>query len=256
MKRARSSTASEAGASAKRTLTAEIYRRRLKEQGKFSDKKPGSTSLDGCLHDPPRLPPCVCVLPAKSAKPQRDKHGSFVFQDYPDFRPNLSPAEVMQLGSFGGTYFRDIVSGVTGRKYRGEDVIREFPRSWFKGLDFSTMVCASSYSKHVNQYKVSCGGSLGQWECSGWISELDPYGWFQWYCRFFLGRRTDDDARQIRRWLAGQGPTGRWRVRLCNDIIKRKAKVDDAKVSPVLRQVLQHWAYKLTAADLASHRKK
>merc|ERR1711982_148373 len=87
--------------------------------------------------------------------------------------------------------------------------------------------------------------------CSGWISSMDPYGWFQWYCRFFLGRRTTDDERQIKRWLAGQGPKGRWRVRLCKDIIRRRAKLDDVKVSPVLRQVLQHWGYRLTGADLA-----
>merc|ERR1712050_291453 len=95
------------------------------------------------------------------------------------------------------------------------------------------------YNKQVNKYKVSCGGSLGQWECSGWISAQDPYGWFQWYCRFFQGRRSSDDGRQISRWSKGQGPTGRWRTRLCNDIIAKRAAIDDVKVSPVIRQVLQ-----------------
>jgi hypothetical protein len=190
------------------------------------------------------------------ALPKRGTDGCFVFKDYPEFKPNLSPKDVMQLGSFGGTYFRDIESAVTGQKYKGRVVIKEFPRDWFKGLDLDSVVCSPTYGKQVNKYKVSCGGSLGQWECSGWISTPDPYGWFHWYCRFFLGRRTTDDRRQIDRWLRGQGPTGRWRIRLCNDLIKKKKKLEDVTVSPVIRQVLQHWAYKLTAADLEAHRQK
>jgi hypothetical protein len=237
-------------------LTAKAYRERLQAQGKFVDHKPGSRSVDGCLHNPPRLPPVVEEFKKRCGAPKRDAHGCFVFPDYPAFKPNLSPKEVMQLGSFGGTYFRDIVSAVTGVRYKGRDVIKEFPKDWFKGLDLDLGVCSPTYDKLVNKYKVSCGGSLGQWECSGWISELDPYGWFHWYCRFFLGRRSTDDARQVSRWLKGQGPTGRWRVRLCNDIIKKKAKLDDATVSPVLRQVLQHWAYKLTLEDLRRHAMK
>lgn len=231
------------------------YRARLTSQGKYKDCKPGSSSRDGCLKDPPALPPVVKVMGKKAPVPKRGADGCFVFPSHPAFKPNLSPKEVMQLGSFGGTYFRDIVSAVTGKRYKGRDVIKEFPKDWYKGLDLDTAVCSQGYSKSVNQYKVTCGGSLGQWECSGWISPLDPYGWFHWYCRFFLGRRTTDDDRQIDRWKAGQGPTGRWRIRLCNDIIKKRAKLDDAKVSPVIRQVLQHWAYKLTAADLERHRK-
>merc|ERR1712129_616169 len=138
----------------------------------------------------------------------------------------------------------------------GKQVIKEFPKDWFKGLNLDTLVCSPHYSKQVNKYQASCGASLGQWECSGWISELDPYGWFQWYCRFYLGRRTTDDARQISRWANGQGPKGRWRSRLCNDIRKSRKKFDDAKVSPVIRQVLQHWAYAITAADLKKHSKR
>eukprot|EP00931_Biecheleriopsis_adriatica_P102155 TRINITY_DN77170_c0_g1_i1.p1 TRINITY_DN77170_c0_g1~~TRINITY_DN77170_c0_g1_i1.p1 ORF type:complete len:267 (+),score=24.13 TRINITY_DN77170_c0_g1_i1:66-866(+) len=234
-------------------LTTKTYRERLHAQGKFVDTKPGTRSLDGCLHDPPRLPPVVQELQKRYGIPKRGTDNCFIFPDHPTFKPNLSPQEVLQLGSFGGTYFRDIVSAVTGVRYKGREVIKEFPKAWFKGLDLNVSVCSPTYDKFVNRYEVSCGGSLGQWESSGWISELDPYGWFHWYCRFFLGRRTTDDERQISRWLNGQGPTGRWRVRLCNDILKKRAKLDDVTVSPVLRQVLQHWAYKLTAADLKRH---
>lgn len=257
-KRARSPLSGEAAASSKRLCVGGVseYKARLKAQGKYKDHKPGTSSLDGCLKDPPTLPPVVAVLPKRAAIPQRGKDGCFVFKDHPEFKPNLSPKEVLQLGSFGGTYFRDIQSAVTGKSYQGKNLLKEFPREWFKSLDLAKCVCSQTYDKNVNKYRVSCGGSLGQWECSGWISELDPYGWFHWYCRFFLGRRSTDDERQISRWRAGQGPTGRWRIRLCNDIVREKAKIDDLKVSPVLRQVLQHWAYKLTPADLQRHKKR
>lgn len=241
-------------------LSVQKYRETLKSQGKYKDNKPGTGSLDGCLQDPPRLPPVVKAIKKKQAVPKRGSDGCFMFKDTPSFKPNLSPKEVMQLGSFGGTYYRDITSAVTGKAYKGKQVIKEFPNDWFKGLKLEAAVCASTYNKQLNQYKVSCGGSLGQWECSGWISELDPYGWFQWYCRFFLGRRTTDDERQISRWMKGQGPKGRWKTRLCNDILKSKAKaharLHDPKVSPVVRQVLQHWGCKLTAADLKAKLKK
>jgi len=214
------------------------------------DKKPGTSSLDGCLHDPPRLPPKVKVLTRTEPLPERDFEGTLHFPDYPNFLPNLTPAEVLQLGSFGGTYFRDISSAVTGHTFKGADVIREFPKTWFRGLEIDVHVCSPTYDKSVNKYRVSCGGSLGQWETSGWISSLDPYGWFQWYCRFYLGRRTSDDTRQIKRWLAGQGPKGRFRSRVCGDIVRSGVSWDDEKVSRVCRQVLQHWAYRLTEADL------
>jgi hypothetical protein len=235
-------------------LSVQKYRKTLQDQGKYKDKKPGTNAPDGCLKDPPDLPPMATVLKQKAGIPKRGADGCFVFKDCPSFKPNLSPKEVMQLGSFGGTYYRDIVSAVSGKAYKGRQVVKEFPKDWLAGLDLDKFVCSPIYSKPSNKYKVSCGASLGQWECSGWISSLDPYGWFQWYCRFFLGRRTTDDARQIKRWENGQGPTGRWRTRLCNDLIKLKAKVDDPKASPVLRQVLQHWAYKLTEADLKKQR--
>jgi len=238
---------------AKRRRTEKEYRETLKAQGKYDDKKPGTNSLDGCLKDPPALPPMARIINEKACVPKRGSDGCFVFPDYPAFKPNLSPKEVLQAGSFGGTYYRDIISAVTGKSYKGREVIKEFPADWLAGLDLDNLICSPKYNKKVNLYQNSCGASLGQWECSGWISELDPYGWFQWYCRFYLGRRTTDDARQIDRWAKGQGPKGRWRTRLCNDIIKKMGKVDDVKISPVIRQVLLHWAYRLTKADLKNH---
>ncbi|KAJ7394421.1 hypothetical protein OS493_000230 [Desmophyllum pertusum] len=116
---------------------------------------------------------------------ERDKHGKLLFADFPDFKPNMTPKEVLQAGSFGGTYFRPIHSSITGEKYSAE-VYKEFPSDWFKGLNIKTQVTSSVYRNEVNTYKVKCGGSLEMWESSGWIHKQDPYGWFHWYCRFYL----------------------------------------------------------------------
>jgi hypothetical protein len=132
---------------------------------------------------------CYCCLFA----------GAVARADHPEFRPNLTPAEVLQLGSFGGTYFRPIDSGTTHERYM--DAWKEFPAEWFEGLNIKRQVTRSwaSYDVSVNKYGVKCGGTLDMWESSGWISTIDPYGWFQWFCRFYLGRRSTDDERQIAR---------------------------------------------------------
>lgn len=101
----------------------------------------------------------------------------------------------------------------------------------------------------VNTYNVKCGGSLEMWESSGWIAKQDPYGWFQWYCRFYLGRRTDDDQRQISRWLKCAGDKGRWRNNLISKIVHSGCSYDNFGVSPVVRQTLQHWGYRLNKED-------
>ena len=172
------------------------------------------------------------------------------FKDYPDFKPNLTPKEVFKMGSFGGTYFRPIKSSVTGKSYKSENVIKEYPESWFTGINKKTHVISSKYDKNINKYKVKCGSSLEDWEKNDWIDKQDPYGWFQWYCRFYRGRRSDDDERQINRWKKLAGPNGRFRKRLINMIKKKNTKYNDETVSPVIRQVLLHWGYELKASDL------
>jgi len=167
------------------------------------------------------------------------------FKGFPEFQPNLTPKQVLQLGSFGGTYFRDIHSTVTNKHYKGKTVIKEFPKNWFNGLDIDTMITSQKYDQKINKYGVKCGSSLDAWEDSGWIDKQDPYGWFQWYCRFYKGRRTDDDKRQIDRWLKLTGPKGRFKNRLLNMIKKKGSGKNDFTISPVIRQVLQHWAYKI-----------
>ena len=172
------------------------------------------------------------------------------FKDYPEFKPNLSPHEILKMGAFGGTYFRPIYSSVTKKHYKSEDVIEEYPKSWFKGIDIEKMVISPKYDKKINKYGVKCGSDLEDWENSGWMDKQDPYGWFQWYCRFYRGRRTNDDDRQVKRWLALAGPKGRFKKRLINMIKDKDAKYDDATISPVIRQTLQHWACRITPNDI------
>jgi len=184
---------------------------------------------------------------------KRDRFGKLVFEDYPEFRPNMTPKEVMQAGSFGGTYFRPIFSKVTGQKY--SDVWKEFPSDWFEGLNIKKQVISSTYHTEVNTYKAKCGGSLEMWESSGWIKKQDPYGWFQWYCRFYLGRRTEDDKRQVDRWSKCAGEKGRWKNNLVTKIVRSGCSYENRNVSPVVRQVLQHWGYRLTKEDFEKQAK-
>jgi hypothetical protein len=116
--------------------------------------------------------PQATVLDEEADIPTRNKHGELVFKDHPEFRPNLSPKQVMQLGSFGGTYFRPITSGVTMEDYKS--VHKEFPADWFKGIDLKTQVIAKKYNPAANKYGVKCGGGLDMWEGSGWIANIDP----------------------------------------------------------------------------------
>lgn len=181
------------------------------------------------------------------------KFNQIHFSDHPDFRPNLSPKQILQNGSFGGTYFRPIYSQVVEKHLDNQHL--EYPESWFEGLDISKMITSSEYDKSVNTYKVKCGQSLLDWEKSGWISNLDPYGWFQWYCRFYLGRRhPEEDARQIQRWENITGEKGRHRNSLISQIYKERKRnpdisIHDKSISPRRRQSLQHWGYKLTKKD-------
>lgn len=191
-----------------------------------------------------------------SSKPEgdvkRDKDGKLMFADWPTFKPNLTPKEMMQLGSFGGTYFRPIYSSVTSKNYSSEEW-KEFPSEWFENMKITMQVTSLAYRNEINKYGVKCGGDLNMWESSGWIKAQDPYGWFQWYCRFYLGRRTEDDERQVKRWLNCTGPKGRWKNNLIGKCVRGQHEFDDKKVSPVVRQTLQHWAYVLTKKDFDAH---
>lgn len=170
------------------------------------------------------------------------------FLDYPDFRPNLSPRQIFKLGSFGGTYWRVIHSSVTGKSYKNRH--RRFPREWFRGIGPEYLTASwDDYDKGLNKYRVRVGTSLEFWESKGWIDSKHPYGWVEWYCDFYSGKRSRDDERQIKRWLELAGPKGRFRKWLINQITANGADFDDASVSPKIRQTLQHWGYRLTRVD-------
>ena len=139
--------------------------------------------------------------------PKKDVNGFLYFSDKPNFRPNLTPAEILQSGAFGGGYFRTIRSGVTGLTYI--DAWKEFPAEWVAGLNIKKQLASPNYNPSVNKHGVKCGQDLNAWESSGWIVAQDPFGWFHWYCRFYLGRRSEDDDRQISRWVGIAGPNGR-----------------------------------------------
>ncbi|EJC99539.1 uncharacterized protein FOMMEDRAFT_160606 [Fomitiporia mediterranea MF3/22] len=180
--------------------------------------------------------------------PTRDADRTIRFSDAPHFTPNMTPEEVMRAGSFGGTAFRRHYSSVTKQTLPESDYT-EFPESWYANLDINTYLTSEEYNPLVNRYRVKAGQTLSDWEKAGWVHSQDPRGWFQWYARFYLGRRTADDARQIKRWLGVCGSSGRFKRSLVKKIVEKGASWDDEIVSPILRQTLQHWAYRLTETD-------
>ncbi len=135
----------------------------------------------------------------------------------PEFRPDLSPRQMLRLGVFCGKYMTD------ERK--------EFPESWFTGARLSPRQRDCS----LNFFGVDAGQSLSVWRHKGWIHPDDPRGWFQWYCRYYSGRRTpDEDRRQIKRWKAM-----RRHVRQ----VERHCEPGDLACRPRQRQALLQWAY-------------
>ena len=184
---------------------------------------------------------------------KRIKNKRIHFKNYPNFLPNLTPREMFKLGSFGGTYWRPIRSTVVKKNLK--NIHKKYPKSWWKGI---TEDCLSSkeYDKKKNKYGVKVGTSLQFWEGKGWINKQHPYGWVHWYCDFYKGKRCSDDERQVKRWRNLAGGRGRFMRFLVTQIIKKKSKWNDETVSPKIRQVLQHWGYKLTKKDFDNEIKR
>ena len=135
----------------------------------------------------------------------------------PEFTPELTPKEMLRLGVFGGKYLTDTRN--------------EFPKSWFAGCKLSPR----RRNPSLNFFGVDASQPLSVWRKKGWIYPDDPRGWFQWYCRYYLGRRMqDEDLRQIKRWKAM-----RRHVRQ----IERHCERGDIFCRPRQRQALLHWAY-------------
>lgn len=164
------------------------YTTRLVSQNKEMYKNPPAL--------PPNYPERVDVYTDRQPLPTRASNRDLIFEDHKSFKPNRSPEEVLRAGSFGGTYFRPIKSAVTNISYKSSEVLNDTVQpEWISGLDKATHLTSCTYKHGMNKYGVKCGGSLGMWESSGWMVDSDPYGWFQWYCRFFQGRRSSDDDR-------------------------------------------------------------
>ena len=157
------------------------------------------------------------------------------------FNPNKTPIEIIKEGAFGRTYFRDIYSSINGKWYHNS--WKEF--NFLRDVD-PKLYLSNYYDTSVNKYKIKCGSSLRFWENKGWIREQDPYGWFQWYCRYYLGRRSDDDERQIARW---NNIVNRFRGVIDKMIKSGNPKYDDYSISPKIRQILLHWGYELVEND-------
>jgi len=136
---------------------------------------------------------------------------------HPGFAPELTPKQMLALGVFGGKYITD------GRG--------EFPEDWFVGAKLSPRRADPS----LNYFRVAASQPLAVWRAKGWIGEDDPRGWFQWYCRYYLGRRLPfEDDRQVKRWRAMRRHVAQ---------VRRNCEPGDVCCRPRQRQALLQWAY-------------
>ncbi|USN45348.1 MAG: hypothetical protein H6502_04815 [Candidatus Woesearchaeota archaeon] len=133
----------------------------------------------------------------------------------PEFTPELTPQEMLSLGVFNGYYFLGTIP-------------KEFPALWFAKAKVS-----DHPNPELNFFKISASQPLAIWQAKGWICQDDPLGWFQWYCRYYFGRRHPDDARQINRWKAIARHIGQ---------IKKNCYPGDLMCRRKQRQALLHWA--------------
>lgn len=134
----------------------------------------------------------------------------------PSFRPQLTPRQLLELGVFGGKYMTDCRD--------------EFPASWFT----RAKLCPERHDPNLNLFGVNASQPLSVWRRKGWIHPDDPRGWFQWYCRYYMGRRHEDDERQIGRWRAIARHVAQ---------IRRNCPERALDCRRRQRQALLHWAY-------------
>lgn len=138
----------------------------------------------------------------------------------PEFKPDLTPKEMLEIGVFGGRYMRDCK--------------KEFPKNWFAKAKLHKEG-ESGHDKNLNYFKVDASQPLSIWREKGWIYKDDPRGWFQWYCRYYMGRRIkEEDMRQIKRWKAMKRHIAQIRI---------NCRAKDEYCRPKQRQAILHWAY-------------
>jgi len=135
---------------------------------------------------------------------------------HPDFCPELTPREMLELGVFGGRYMTDCAA--------------EFPASWFR----RARLCPKRHDPAMNCFGVNASQPLSVWRAKGWIYHEDPRGWFQWYCRYYMGRRCPDDERQVKRWKAMKRHVAQ---------VRKHCRRRDVSCRPRQRQALLDWAY-------------
>ena len=135
---------------------------------------------------------------------------------HPEFDPELTPKQMLAMGVFGGKYMTDCRD--------------EFPASWF----LKAKLCSERHDPKLNFFGVNASKPLSYWIEKGWIHPDDPRGWFQWYCRYYVGRRHSDDERQIKRWKAMTRHIAQ---------VTRNCERGDFTCRPRQRQALLHWAY-------------
>ena len=133
----------------------------------------------------------------------------------PGFTPYLTPKEMLEMGVFEGKYCNDCTA--------------EFPAEWFTNAKIS-----DKPNVEMNYFGIKSRQPISVWREKGWIYGPDPRGWFQWYCRYYMGRRSDDDERQIKRWKAMKRHIAQ---------LKKNCRKGDLECRPVQRQALLHWAY-------------
>ena len=153
-----------------------------------------------------------------------------------NFKPNTTPSEMLTQGVFGRSYF-----GI--QKLQGDMYYSELFES-FAHVDPSLYLC-NKYQANDNKFKVRSGKDYQFWKDNNWMHQDDPYGWFEWYCKYYAGRRHEDDQRQIQRWLDFCGPNGRWRQRIYRMI----HSTGNWHVSPRIQQSLLHWGYQVNEDD-------
>ncbi len=133
-----------------------------------------------------------------------------------DFRPELTPRQMLELGIFGGKYMTDCGN--------------EFPASWFR----RARLCSKRHDPKLNSFGINASQPLSVWRQKGWVHPDDPRGWFQWYCRYYMGRRHEDDERQIRRWKAMKRHIAQ---------AKKHCSPNDLDCRRKQRQAILQWAY-------------
>jgi hypothetical protein len=135
----------------------------------------------------------------------------------PEFKPELTPKEMLALGVFGGVYMRDCRD--------------EFPEGWFE----NARLAPDKRDAQINFYQINASQPLAEWERKGWIYHEDPRGWFQWYCRYYMGRRIEgEDQRQIKRWKNMTRHIAQ---------VKKYCAPGDLACRRRQRQAIMHWAY-------------